>query len=173
VVTNDSTGKVLSPNEVRVVSKNGIYHVSSIHVPANGSDDVAILRLAEQTQLLPLNLGFSELVEVGERILTLGFPAPRPGGFEENLYCNAGLVNRIRPSELCSERVLEVSVELQGGISGAPILNELGEVVGLVTFAEMRAQAHQGGQLHFERSFYAIPVEVLRRLRVEISESKK
>jgi molecular chaperone DnaK len=168
VVTNDSTGKLVSPGEVRVVSRQGLYRVASIHVPSGGHDDVAILRLEEPTQLLPLNLGFSELVEVGERILTLGFPSPGTGGFEENLYCNTGLVNRIRPSELCSERVLEVSLELQGGISGAPILNELGEVVGLVTFAQFRAPANQVGQMHVERSFYAIPVEVLRRLRAEI-----
>jgi molecular chaperone DnaK len=171
VVTHESTGKVVSPEDVRIVSKNGIRSVASIHVPATGCDDVAILRLADEGRLLPLNLGFSELVEVGERILTLGFPAPDAGGFEENLYCNAGLVNRIKPSELCSERVLEVSIELQGGISGAPLLNELGEVVGLVTFALMRPQTGHGGRVHFDRSFYAIPVEVLRRLRKEISRS--
>jgi len=78
-------------------------------------------------------------------------------------------VNRIRSSELCSERVLEVSLELQGGISGAPILNEMGEVVGLVAFTQLRAQPIQGGHVQLDRSFYAIPVEVLRRLRTEIS----
>jgi len=168
VITNGSTGKVVDPDDVRVVTKTGVRHVASIHVPAGSRDDVAILRLVEDAQLLPLILGYSELVEVGERILTLGFPAPEAGGFEENLYCNSGLVNRIKPSELCSERVLEVSIELQGGISGAPILNELGEVVGLVTFSTMRPQSQRGGPVHFDRSFYAIPVEVLRRLRAEI-----
>lgn len=172
VITHESTGKVVSPEELLIVAKNGPpRRVASIHVPATGRDDVAILRLEEGAQLRPLNLGFSELVEVGERIMTLGFPAPEAGGFEENLYCNAGLVNRIRPSDLCSERVLEVSIELQGGISGAPILNELGEVVGLVTFALMRPQPGHGGQVHFDRSFYAIPVEVLRRLRTETTRS--
>jgi molecular chaperone DnaK len=170
VITNVSSGKILSPNEVRVVSKHGVYRVTSIHVPAAGRDDVAILRIAGENQLVPLHLGFSELVEVGERILTLGFPSPGTGGFEENLYCNVGLVNRIRPSEYCSERVLEVSIELQGGISGAPILNEFGAVVGLVTFGQIRSQANQVGQLHIERSFYALPVEVLRQLRTEIPE---
>lgn len=132
---------------------------------------MAILRLLEEevsvVPVVPLRLGFSELVEVGERIMTIGFPAPGSGGFEENLYCNAGLINRIRQSEFCSDRVLEVSIELQGGISGAPILNELGEVVGLLTFTVQRKRAAEGGHTHVERSFYAIPVEVLRRLRLE------
>jgi hypothetical protein len=28
--------------------------------------------------------------------MTIGFPAPEMGGFEENLYCNTGLINRVR-----------------------------------------------------------------------------
>ncbi len=172
VVTDPVTGKVAAPGELRVVSRHGLRRVASIHLPGTGGDDVAILTLADGAELRPLRLGFSELVEVGERIMTLGFPAPGAGGFEENLYCNAGLVNRIRPSETCSERVLEISVELQGGISGAPVLNELGEVVGLVTFVQMRAQALQSGQMHLERSFFAVPVEVLRRLRDESSAAR-
>jgi molecular chaperone DnaK len=127
--------------------------------------ELVILRLVEDTPLRPLPLGFSELVEVGERILTLGFPAAGQGGFDENLYCNAGLVNRIRTSEFCSERVLEVSIELQGGISGAPVLNEFGEVVGLTTFSLSRPRQQQSGPMLYEQSFYAVPVEVLRRLR--------
>ena len=145
--------------------------MESIQVPENGLDDVAILHLTPETKLIPLRLGFSELVEVGERIMTLGFPSPGTGGFEENLFCNSGLVNRIRSIDVCSERVLEVSVELRGGISGAPVLNELGEVVGLVTFTQFRGKTLQGGQMHFEQSFYAVPVEVLRKLRTEIIQN--
>ena len=165
VVTTDPGGRLVSPQEVKIISKHGSFRVASIHVPQSGPDDVAILRLVEDTPLRPLHLGFSELVEVGERILTLGFPATDQGGFDENLYCNAGLVNRIRTSEFCSERVLEVSIELQGGISGAPVLNEFGEVVGLTTFSLSRPRQQQSGPMLYEQSFYAVPVEVLRRLR--------
>ena len=61
-----------------------------------------------------------------------------------------------------------MSIELQGGISGAPVLNEMGEVVGLVTFTLTKTQRNQEGQMHFERSFHAIPVELLRRLKANI-----
>jgi molecular chaperone DnaK len=168
VVTSEPGGKVIAPRDLRIVSKNGVHTAQSIHLPDWGPDDIAIIILAEDAKLVPFNIGFSELVEVGERILTLGFPAAHAGAFEENLYCNVGLVNRIRPSEFCSERVLEVSIELQGGISGAPVLNEMGEVVGLVTFTLTKTQRNQEGQMHFERSFHAIPVELLRRLKAKI-----
>jgi molecular chaperone DnaK len=169
VVMNESTGQCVLPEAVSVITKEGSLRVASIHLPTGSADDVAILRLVtERASVTPLRLGFSELVEVGERILTVGFPAPGEGGFEENLYCNVGLVNRIRPSQLCTERVLEVSIPLQGGISGAPILNQLGEVVGLLSFSMERKRENSSGHIYSEQSFYAIPVEVLRRLRLNV-----
>ena len=173
VILNEEAGELISPEKIRVVTNQGAHRVLSIHIPSSGPDDVAILRLLDgDATLVPLRLGFSELVEVGERIMTIGFPAPGVGGFEDNLYCNAGLINRIRQSELCSERLLEVSIELQGGISGAPIVNELGEVVGLLTFTLQRQRPEEGGLTHIERSFYAIPVGVLRRLHLEARGSR-
>jgi molecular chaperone DnaK len=148
-----------------VITNSGRRRVSAVHVSKLTRDDVAILRLAEgEPDLRPLRLGFSEITELGERILTIGFPAPQDADYEENLYCNTGLVNRITKSDLCSERVIEVSIELHGGISGAPILNELGEVVGLLTFSRHLERVVDGGHKTTERSYYAIPVEVLRRL---------
>jgi molecular chaperone DnaK len=169
VVINDATGACIAPEYLQVISDRGSLQVTAIHLPSWGADDVAILQVQSAAiPLLPLRLGFSELVEVGERIMTIGFPAPESGGFQENLYCNTGLVNRIRSSQFCTERVLEVSIPLQGGISGAPILNQFGEVIGLLTFYTERQQTSLTGQAIYQQSFYAIPVELLRRLRAEI-----
>jgi molecular chaperone DnaK len=169
VVIDEMTGKCVTPQAVQVITKEGTLQVVSIHLPTWGTDDVAILQVQPvSNSLTPLRLGFSELVEVGERIMTIGFPSPESGGFAENLYCNTGLINRVRPIELCSERVLEVSIPLQGGISGAPILNQLGEVIGLLTFWLERRQELASGQIRSEQSFYAIPVELLRRLQANI-----
>jgi len=169
VLVDERTGNCFAPRSVHVVTKEGTLQVVSIHLPTWGADDVAILKVKPGcTSLMPLRLGFSELVEVGEHILTIGFPSPENTGFEENFYCNIGLVNRIRPSQLCTERVLEVSIPLQEGISGAPILNQFGEAIGLLTFWTERRQAFADGQIRSEQSFYAIPVQLLRRLRAEI-----
>jgi molecular chaperone DnaK len=160
VVIDETTGKAVAPENLQVLTNQGSLPVVSVHLPSWGADDVAILQVETASDaLVPLRLGFSELVEVGEKIMTIGFPAPDAGGFQENFYCNTGLVNRIRSSPFCTERVLEVSIPLQGGISGAPILNQFGEVIGLLTFSI----DHGGG-----RSFYSIPVELLRRLRTEL-----
>jgi molecular chaperone DnaK len=168
VLVDEMTRNCVAPEAVQVITQDSALQVVAIHLPTWGTDDVAILQIQPvTTSLTPLRLGFSELVEVGERIMTIGFPAPESGGFAENLYCNTGLVNRIRLSQLCTERVLEVSIPLQGGISGAPILNQFGEVIGLLTFWTERRQELFGEQLHSERSFYAIPVELLRRLHAE------
>lgn len=169
VLIDETTGNCIAPEAIRVITSQGILQVVSIYLPSWGADDVAILQVQPDTSpLTPFRLGFSELVEVGERIMTIGFPDPESGGFAENLYCNTGLVNRIRPSSYCSQRVLEVSIPLQGGISGAPALNQLGEVIGLLTFSMERRQELAGGQTRHEQSFYAIPVELLRRLYKEV-----
>ncbi|MFM6071368.1 MAG: serine protease, partial [Dolichospermum sp.] len=147
---------------------------AAIHLPSWGADDVAILQLLPECAsitITPLRLGFSELIEVGERIMTIGFPTPDSSGFEENLYCNTGLINRIRQDRFCTERILEISIQLQGGISGAPILNQFGEVVGLSTFSRLKQEKESAGELiRIEQSFYAIPVEIVRRLRAEIQD---
>lgn len=160
-----SDGHSAVPEVVSVITRGGRRAISAIRVPDAIRDDVAILRLADgEPDLRPLRLGFSDLVELGERIVTIGFPTPRDSDYKENLYCNIGLVNRITKSELCSERVMEVSIELHGGISGAPILNEFGEVIGLLTFSLQWERVAESGYKAIERSYYAIPVEVLRRL---------
>ncbi|OKH14879.1 molecular chaperone [Fischerella major NIES-592] len=170
VLIDETTGNCVAPHAIQVFTREGTLQVVSIHLPSWGADDVAILQVQPASNsLTPLRLGFSELVEVGEQIMTIGFPSPESGGFTENLYCNTGLINRVRPSSLCSERVLEVSIPLQGGISGAPILNQLGEVIGLLTFWLERRQESASRQIRSEQSFYAIPVELLRRLRAEIN----
>lgn len=172
VLIDESTGKCVLPEAVAVITKQGVLQVAVIRLPTWGADDVAILRLLpESASITPLRLGFSELIEVGERIMTIGFPAPDSSGFEENLYCNTGLINRIRQDQFCTERVLEISIQLQGGISGAPILNQLGEVIGLSTFSRLKQQQEfASGKIRMEQSFYAIPVELLRRLRAEIQD---
>lgn len=169
VLIDQVTGKCVLPEAISVVTKAGICQVAAIHLPTWGADDIVILDLVPgHSPIVPLRLGFSELVEVGERIMTVGFPSPESAGFEENLYCNTGLVNRIRQNQFCTERVLEVSIQLQGGISGAPILNRLGEVIGILTFWTERKREFASGQFYGEQSFYAIPVEILRRLSTSI-----
>ena len=170
VLIDDTTGNCVALDAIRVITKLGALRVTSIHLPTWGADDVVILQIQPEASipLIPMRLGFSELVEIGEQIMTIGFPTPESEEFTENLYCNTGLVNRIRPNQFCTERVLEVSIPLQGGISGSPILNQSGEVIGLLTFSTEHKQELASGQIHSERSFYAIPVQLLRRLYAEI-----
>ncbi|AFY37640.1 Heat shock protein 70 [[Leptolyngbya] sp. PCC 7376] len=170
VLIDKKTGSCVPPEKITAIAKEEILSVISIHEPSWGMDDVVILRIqSNSTPLTPLRLGFSELVEVGELIMTIGFPSPESGEFTENLYCNTGLVNRVRSSQFCTERILEVSIPLQGGISGAPVLNQAGEVIGLLTFWTDRQRTSTGGQIYHEQSLYAIPVQILRRLYGEIN----
>ena len=169
VLVNETTDACVDCSSISAIAREGPLKAISVHLPTWGADDVAILQVcSDSPALTPLRLGFSELVEIGERIVTIGFPSPESGGFEENLYCNVGLVNRVRPSQVCTERVLEVSIPLHGGISGAPIVNRFGEAIGLLAFSTERRHELGGERTRTEQSFYAVPVELLHRLRAEI-----
>ncbi|TVR11379.1 MAG: molecular chaperone [Phormidium sp. GEM2.Bin31] len=168
VMEPDGRGQ-LPTQRLSVITAQDRLTVKSVHLPTWGEDDLAILEVHPSSMTLkPLRLGFSELVEVGERIFTLGFPALESHQFEDNLYCNLGLINRIRPSEHCSEWILEVSVPLQEGIGGAPIFNQWGEVIGMLTLGMMGSQplGHGGGGSG--PSVDALPIQLLRRLFGEL-----
>ncbi|MDJ0511209.1 MAG: Hsp70 family protein [Crocosphaera sp.] len=167
LLIDEKTGNCVTSATIRVISQKGILKVTSIYLPSFGNDDLAILNLEEDSiNINPLRLGFSELVQVGERIIHLGFSSAQRNISTENIYCNTGFVNRIRPSKFCSERVLEVSITLQGEISASPVLNQWGEVIGLLT------RDYHRGQSPTEQSFYGIPVNLLRRLCSEIDHSQ-
>ncbi|WP_159790786.1 Hsp70 family protein [Sodalinema gerasimenkoae] len=162
-------GGLLPTQGISIIMAQERLTVKSVHLPTSTEDDIVILEVHPSSMTLnPLRLGFSELVEVGDRIFTLGFPALESHEFEDNLYCNLGLINRIRPSEHCSEWILEVSVPSQPGISGAPIFNQWGEVIGMLTLGTIGSQPLGQGGGGSGPSVYALPIQLLRRLVGEL-----
>jgi len=101
--------------------------------------DVALITLPRSVAARPMRLGFSELVEVGEPVVAIGFPfAERDVSFHENLLVDRGIVNRFRGSD-ASARIFELGIRAQPGMSGGPVFNDLGEVIGVVSFARIYA----------------------------------
>lgn len=92
-------------------------------------NDLAVLRINVQTPyFLPLAPAGS--VHVGDRVFTMGYPAASLLGQEPKF--TEGSVSAL--SGLGGEAaLLQVSVPVQPGNSGGPLVNERGEVVGVVT----------------------------------------
>lgn len=56
-----------------------------------------------------------------------------PGGPGENIYVSTGHVNSIRRIPFSSERVIYMDAKIGRGMSGGPLVNDLGEAIGIVT----------------------------------------
>jgi molecular chaperone DnaK len=113
-----------------------------------------------------MRLGFSELVEVGEPVVAIGFPFAEPDvSFHENLLVDRGIVNRFRGSD-SSARIFELSIRAQPGMSGGPVFNDLGEVIGVVSFARFYAGPAdtKAGVVATYNTSHAVNVAALRRM---------
>jgi len=115
--------------------------------------DLVILKIsAARSQSLPL--GNSDDVQVGEPVYAVGNPQGLEGTFSQ------GIVSSIR--EVGSDKLLQITAPISPGSSGGPVLNQMGEVIGVsvATFA--------GGQnLNF-----AIPSNYLKTLQGKAGPAK-
>jgi len=136
---------------------------ASIHL-SNGDiyDKVTILAVDERKDLaiikifgfdLPvLDLGNSNNVEVGEKAVLIGNPL----GFE--LSATTGIISAIRSSG-DGFQVIQTDAAANPGNSGGPLLNENGEVVGVLSFGIKEA----------ENLNFAIPINYAKGLILSIN----
>ena len=107
------------------------------------ANDLAVLRVEGlETAAKPLAL-VPERLTVGERVYTAGFPTPAVLG--RSLKFAEGLVNST--SGLADDpRACQISMNVAEGLSGGPLLNSRGQVVGVVINAPALAHNFYKGQ---------------------------
>lgn len=89
--------------------------------------DVAVVRIAKSTSVF-LRLGDSDHIHVGQRIVAIGSPM----GFQNTL--SEGIVSARRGG------LIQMSAPISPGSSGGPILNTVGEVIGVAVSAAVGGQ---------------------------------
>lgn len=97
-------------------------------VKADPANDIAILKIDEATIGIPLSSSFT--ASKGDEVLTLGYPLLAIQGQEQKatfgrVNALSGIGNDIRYSQ--------IDVPIQPGNSGGPLMNDRGEVIGVVT----------------------------------------
>ncbi len=182
---NRLTGQfLLSPEVVRgsgvVVEKSG-YVVTNFHVVGNDasritvefdpeldptvyeaefvsgapSEDLALLRIRAQREFPVVNRGTSSDLMIGERVVAIGNP------HRQRLSVSSGIISGLHrnvkfPGGLAFDDLIQTDAAINPGNSGGPLLNILGEMVGINTAVAQGA----------ENMGFAIPVdrveEVLR-----------
>ena len=98
-------------------------------VKADAVNDIAILKVPGAYH--PLPLGTSRSVKLGHPVFTIGFPNTAVQGVEPK-YTN-GRINGLSGMQ-DDPRQFQVSVAVQPGNSGGALVNDLGNVVGMITF---------------------------------------
>ncbi|MEZ5300019.1 MAG: serine protease [Verrucomicrobiales bacterium] len=96
-------------------------------VARSPKDDLALLKV--DALLEPLALGDSEAINLGDEVFTIGFPNIGLQGTKQKL--TRGDVNSLAGIQ-DDERFFQISVPVQPGNSGGPLVSESGEVVGVV-----------------------------------------
>lgn len=159
IATNRHVVEGIAPQHLSVVGREATYQVEQVEL--HPVHDLAVLRVREA--LAPLRLGESSFVEPGEQVLAVGSPSPGSGGHRENIYISSGIVNSIRRTEISPERVIFVDTKTGSGMSGGPLINELGEVVGIMTLVRYGRRPTKSGAVVVEDQPVALPVHLLDR----------
>lgn len=146
------------------VIENGAYFVVStyqdelLQAILKGSDsfsDLAVLQANISSTIKPLKLATS--VTVGEPVYAIGSPFGLKGSI------TAGILSQVNRTGITFVPMLQTDAAINPGNSGGPLLNSLGEVVGVTTAGIAKNVSEGVG--------FAIPSNVLRRVIPKIIES--
>ncbi len=118
--------------------------------------DVAVLRLKERKKdLRPAPLGNSDQVQVGEWVMAIGNPYGHTHSVTKGIVSALG-----RSLELNRADFIQTDASINPGNSGGPLFNLYGEVIGINTAIDARAQGIG----------FAIPVNVAKNVIRQIIE---
>ena len=124
--------------------------------------DLAVLKIDPSERLMPLRLGRSTDLMVGETAIAIGNPL----GYQHTV--TAGVISALDrtlnvSSDLSFEGLIQTDASINPGNSGGPLLNVLGELIGINT--AIRGDAQNIG--------FAIPVDQLRSVLPELLDVER
>ncbi len=164
IVTNRHVVEEMEPSTIRIIAKNSTYHTVGLQLdPIN---DIAVLKVS--SDLKPLRLGEFDFVEPGELVLAIGFPTPSSVVHGENIFISQGIVNSIRRIPVSIERVIYIGTKIGRGMSGGPLFNDLGEVVGIVTCIQYDKPQDAKWPVIVGEQPVALPIHLVKKYTMQL-----
>ena len=153
VVTNASRVEVSFSNDERLPARV---------IGRDPSTDTAVLQVRALPQALtPLELGDSDLVNVGDAVVAIGNP------LGEDRSITSGIVSALQrsivaPNGAAIDHVIQTDAALNHGNSGGPLLNARGDVIGVNSQIETA-----GGSGNIGIGF-AIPINTVKSVAAQL-----
>jgi len=139
VLTNNHVVDKASRIQVKFMNDPTEYEAKLVGV--DGPTDLAVIKVEGKHDFVPLKIGNSEAVQVGDWALAIGSPL----GFEATV--TAGIISAKERSidpTMQFQHFLQTDAAINPGNSGGPLLDMRGEVIGINTAIASRSGGYQG-----------------------------
>lgn len=153
---------VSDTNSVTVKLSNGGSYKGTV-IGRDENIDIALLKISA-SGLSTAFLGDSDSVEQGDPVFTFGYPL----GIEGDVAFKDGTLSRRQ--KIDGTTYLEISAQILPGNSGGPLVNQLGEVIGINTLAIGTLKV--SGVLIGETLKFALPINVAKNLIPELKSGR-
>ncbi len=127
-------------------------------VVADSQLDLALLKVQSEREMPVLSLGDSERIQVGDLALVFSYPYGRESSMSLGIVSRA---DRTFPDSAGYEYI-QTDAGAYPGVSGGPLLNSQGHVIGMITMASER------GNLGF-----AMPVNLIKKMLPRLLRGEK
>jgi 2-alkenal reductase len=156
IVTNNHV--IAGAVRVTVVFFNGIEAQAEI-IGTDPDSDLAVIQVQDLPEgVRSLELGDSDAVQVGELVIAIGNPFGQQGSMTTGIVSAVGRVLPTRVTQFSVPQAIQTDAAINPGNSGGPLLNLLGQVIGV------NAQIATGGTPASAGVGFAIPVNVVRQI---------
>ena len=156
---------VENANNVQVTLFDGSSHEAKV-IGADATNDVAVVKIkTAKERLFPVTFGDSSKMVVGLKVLAIG----NPFGLERTL--TTGIVSALDRSIKAKngrtiKGIIQTDAAVNPGNSGGPLLNSMGEVIGINT--AILSQVGQSAGISF-----AVPINAIQRILKQLIEVGK
>lgn len=161
----DNSGRIITNNHVIAGSKTvdiTLVDGNTYSADVIGTDpysDIAVLQITDdfEENLIPLFLGDSSKIEVGDQVVAIGNPFGLSGTMTMGIVSQVGRLIPNQEVGVSIPNVIQTDAAINPGNSGGPLLNLQGEVVGINT-------AIQSNTGEFSGVGFAVPSNTIQKI---------
>ncbi len=165
IVTNNHV--IQQADAVRVTFADGSVQAAEV-VGTDAYSDLAVLKveLAEGQQLVAVELGDSDNLLVGQRVIAIGNPFALSGTMTVGIISAVGrqLTTAAPGGGFSNPMIIQTDAAINPGNSGGPLLDSRGRVIGVNTAIRSTTGSNMG-------IGFAVPVNTVKRIVPQIIET--